>query len=101
MQKRKLGNIGPEVSAIGLGCMGLSSVYGPAEDERSIALIHHALDIGIDFLDTADVYGSGGNEELVGRALRDRRSWRWRREDRWHTGIREACMPRESSEARI
>ncbi|HEY8550319.1 MAG TPA: aldo/keto reductase [Vicinamibacterales bacterium] len=73
MEKRRLGSDGPEVSAIGLGCMGMSDFYGPAEDARSISVIHRALDLGIDFFDTADMYGVGRNEELVGRALRDRR----------------------------
>ncbi len=73
MERRKLGAGGPRVSAIGLGCMGMSEFYGPAEDSRSIEVIHHALDRGIDFFDTADMYGVGRNEELVGRALRDRR----------------------------
>jgi len=73
MQKRRLGTDGPEVSAIGLGCMGMSDFYGPAEDARSTAVIHRALDLGINFFDTADMYGVGRNEELVGRALRDRR----------------------------
>ena len=72
MQKRQLGNA-RQVSALGLGCMGMSEFYGPSDDAESIAVIHHALDQGIDFFDTADMYGSGRNEELVGRALRDRR----------------------------
>jgi aryl-alcohol dehydrogenase-like predicted oxidoreductase len=72
MQKRQLGNA-RQVSALGLGCMGMSEFYGPSDDAESIAVIHHALDTGIDFFDTADMYGSGRNEELVGRALRDRR----------------------------
>lgn len=72
MERRKLGTAGPEVSAIGLGCMGMSDFYGPAEDARSISVIHHALDLGIDFFDTADMYGVGANEELVGRALNGR-----------------------------
>jgi aryl-alcohol dehydrogenase-like predicted oxidoreductase len=70
---RKLGKLGPEVSAIGLGCMSLSGVYGKSDDETSISLIHYALDRGIDFLDSADLYGWGHNEEVVGRALRGRR----------------------------
>ena len=73
MRTRKLGRTGPEISAIGLGLMGMSEFYGPAEDSRSIAVIHRALDLGINFLDTADVYGNGRNEELAGRALQGRR----------------------------
>lgn len=73
MQTRNLGSKGPEVSAIGLGCMGMSDFYGGAEDARSVEVIHRALDLGINFFDTADMYGVGRNEELVGRALRDRR----------------------------
>ncbi len=72
MQKRKLG-MDIMVSAVGLGCMGMSEFYGPAEEAESIATIHRAIDLGVDFLDTADIYGLGRNEELVGRAIRDRR----------------------------
>src|SRR5919112_5018128 len=71
--KRRLVNTGPEVSAIGLGCMGMSEFYGPSDEQESIATIHHALDRGVTFLDTADMYGFGANEELIGRAIADRR----------------------------
>lgn len=73
MNTRKLGKLGLEVSALGLGCMGMSEFYGATDERESIATIHRALALGINFLDTADVYGVGKNEELVGRALRDRR----------------------------
>jgi aryl-alcohol dehydrogenase-like predicted oxidoreductase len=73
MQRRRLGRNGPEVSALGLGCMGMSEFYGPRDDAESIATIHHALDRGLDFLDTADMYGPYINEELVGRAIANRR----------------------------
>jgi aryl-alcohol dehydrogenase-like predicted oxidoreductase len=73
MKKRKLGKSGLEVSALGLGCMGMSEFYGPLDDQESIATLHAALDAGVDFLDTADAYGPFINEELVGRALRGRR----------------------------
>ena len=71
MDKRKLGEL--EVSALGLGCMGMSEVYGPVDDAESIRVIHRALELGVNFLDTSDVYGDGHNEELVGRAIADRR----------------------------
>jgi aryl-alcohol dehydrogenase-like predicted oxidoreductase len=71
--KRRLGRDGPEVSAIGLGCMGMSEFYVGGSETESIATIHHALDRGVTFLDTADMYGWGANEELVGRAIADRR----------------------------
>ena len=71
--QRRLGKNGPEVSALGLGCMGMSEFYGPRDDSESIATIHHALDRGVTLLDTADMYGPYINEELVGRAIRGRR----------------------------
>jgi aryl-alcohol dehydrogenase-like predicted oxidoreductase len=73
IEKRRLGRDGPEVSAIGLGCMGMSEFYVGGNEQESIATIHHALDRGVTFLDTADMYGWGANEELVGRAIADRR----------------------------
>ncbi len=73
MNTRKLEKSGLEVSALGLGCMGMSEFYGAGDESESIATIHRALSLGIDFLDTADMYGVGKNEELVGRAIRDRR----------------------------
>ncbi len=69
----KLGSNGAEVSRLGLGCMGMSFAYGATDDTESIATLHRALDLGITFLDTADLYGYGANEELVGRAIADRR----------------------------
>ena len=69
--KRLLGSSGIAVTAIGLGCMSLSGTYGTSRDEDGIAVIHRAIELGIDFLDTADVYGVGKNEELVGRAIRE------------------------------
>jgi aryl-alcohol dehydrogenase-like predicted oxidoreductase len=73
MEYRRLGKSSLVVSALGLGCMGMSQSYGAADDQESTATIHHAIDRGITFFDTADVYGLGGNEELVGRALAKRR----------------------------
>lgn len=69
----KLGSTGAEVSRLGLGCMGMSFAYGATDDNESTATVHRALDLGITFLDTADMYGFGANEELVGRAIAGRR----------------------------
>jgi len=74
LSKRKLGGQGLEVSAIGLGCMGMSQSYGPADEKESIATLHLAIELGCTFFDTAQVYGPFINEELLGRAFRDRRN---------------------------
>ncbi len=73
MKMRKLGRSGPEVSAVGLGCMGMSAFYGGADEAQSIAVIHRALDLGVTLFDTAEMYGPHTNEVLLGKALKDRR----------------------------
>ncbi len=72
MEQRRLGDQGLTTSAVGLGCMGMSQSYGPADEDESLAVIDRALELGVTFLDTANVYGLGHNEQLVGRALADR-----------------------------
>jgi aryl-alcohol dehydrogenase-like predicted oxidoreductase len=74
LSRRTLGRNGLSVSAIGLGCMGMSDFYGPADQATNLAVLHHALDIGMNFLDTADMYGVGRNEQLLGEVLRTRRN---------------------------
>src|SRR5260370_40506221 len=73
-QRRRLGKAGPEVSAIGLGCMSLSGVYGASDDAAGIRLIHRAIELGVDHFDSSDMYGWGQNEGLLGRALKGRRN---------------------------
>ncbi|MGC4783323.1 aldo/keto reductase [Micromonospora zamorensis] len=73
LRRRRLGASGPEVSIIGLGAMGMSDLYGPADEAESIATLHAAIDAGVNLVDTADFYGSGHNEMLIGRVLRERR----------------------------
>src|SRR3712207_4308511 len=74
MYRRRLGASEPKVGAIGLGCMPMTDGYGPAHDEEAVATIQRAIDRGVTFFDTADIYGHGQNEELVGRALDGRRN---------------------------
>lgn len=73
MKMKKIGNGALEVSAIGLGCMGMSGAYGPADDAESVTTIHRAIELGVNFLDTSVSYGSGHNQELIGKALKGRR----------------------------
>src|SRR5262249_25225204 len=75
-EPRRLGSSGPAVFPLALGCMGMSGMYGAADEAESIAPIHAALDAGVTLLDTGDYYGAGHNELLIGRALRDRRDKR-------------------------
>src|SRR2546421_3107883 len=74
MDTRKLEKKGPAVSALGLGCMGMTGIYGEPNEAESIATIHRAIDLGVDLIVTSDAYGAGNNEELVGRAIKGRRS---------------------------
>ena len=72
LQKRKLGDAGPQVGVVGYGAMGLEGYYGTTGEDNAVAVIRHALDMGCSFIDTADAYGNGHNEQLVGRAVADR-----------------------------
>ena len=74
METRKLGKAGPEVPALGLGCMGMTGIYGEPDETESIATIHRAIDLGVNLIVTSDAYGAGANEELVGRALKSKRN---------------------------
>src|SRR5213593_1056269 len=74
MDARKLGMNGPTVSALGLGCMGMTGIYGEPNEAESIATIHRAIDLGVNLIVTSDAYGAGANEELVGRAIKGRRN---------------------------
>src|SRR5436309_14641394 len=74
MDARKLGMNGPTVSALGLGCMGMTGIYGEPNEAESIATIHRAIDLGVNLIVTSDAYGAGNNEELVGRAIKGRRN---------------------------
>jgi len=73
-ERRRFGKAGPQVSAIGLGCMSLSGVYGTSDDEAGVRLIHRAIELGVDHFDSSDMYGWGQNEELLGRALKGQRN---------------------------
>ena len=73
MENRKLGKNGPPVPALGLGCMGMTGIYGEPNEPESIATIHRAIDLGVNLIVTSDAYGAGTNEELVGRAIKGKR----------------------------
>lgn len=74
METRKLGKTGPDVPAMGLGCMGMTGIYGDPNEAESIATIHRSIDLGVNLIVTSDAYGAGTNEELVGRAIKGRRN---------------------------
>jgi aryl-alcohol dehydrogenase-like predicted oxidoreductase len=106
LQRRKLGSQGLEVSAIGLGCMGMSQSYGPADEDESIATLHRAIELGCNFLDTAEVYGPLTNEALLGKALKGRRhevtiatKFAWRFKDGKQLGDERASSPAQIREA--
>ena len=106
LQRRKLGSQGLEVSAIGLGCMGMSQSYGPADEVESIATLHRAIELGCDFLDTAEVYGPLTNEALLGKALKGRRhevtiatKFAWKFQDGKQVPGARASSPAEIREA--
>ena len=106
LQRRKLGSQGLEVSAIGLGCMGMSQSYGPADEAESIATLHRAIELGCNFLDTAEVYGPLTNEALLGRALKGRRhevtiatKFAWRFKDGRQLPGERASRPEQIREA--
>ena len=89
MKKRPLGRTGVSVSALGLGCMGMSMAYGTRDDAESIKTVHRALDLGIDHLDSAELYGDGHNEELLGQALKGRRDKAFLA-TKYHNGVKPA-----------
>ncbi len=106
LQRRKLGSQGLEVSAIGLGCMGMSQSYGPADETESIATLHRAIELGCNFLDTAEVYGPLTNEALLGKALKGRRhevtiatKFAWKFKDGKQVAGARASSPAEIREA--